>query len=112
VLAFAGIADPDKFYDTLTKAGAVISLARSWPDHHFFADDELNELLSTAEAGDLALVTTEKDAMRLARGSAIASKVLDAAMVFRVEVAFDQPDAPQRIIEAALENFKRRKLRA
>ncbi len=110
VLAFAGIADPDKFYDSLTKAGAVISLARNWPDHHFFADDELAELNQTAEAGDLVLVTTEKDAMRLARGSEIARKVLEKALVFRIEVAFDQPDAPQRIIEATLENFRRRQL--
>ena len=110
VLAFAGIADPDKFYESLTKAGAIISLARSWPDHHFFEDDELAELYQTAEAGDLVLVTTEKDAMRLARGSEISRKVLDAALVFRIEIAFDQPDAPQRIIQDTLENFRRRQL--
>ncbi len=110
VLAFAGIADPDKFYDTLTKCGAFISLARNWPDHHFFGDDELTELYQTAQAGDLVLVTTEKDAMRLARGSEIARKVLEATLVFRIEVAFDQTDAPQRIIEATVENFRRRQL--
>jgi tetraacyldisaccharide 4'-kinase len=110
VLAFAGIADPDKFYETLTKSGAFISLARNWPDHHFFADDELEELYQTAAAGDLVLVTTEKDAMRLERGSAVARKVLDAALVFRIEIVFDQTDAPQRIIEATMENFRRRQL--
>ena len=110
LLAFAGIADPDKFYDSLTKAGAFISLARNWPDHHFFADDELSELHQTAEAGDLVLVTTEKDAMRLTRGSDIARKVLEKSLVFKIEVAFDQPDTPQRIIEATMESFRRRQL--
>lgn len=110
VLAFAGIADPDKFYETLTKAGAFISLARNWPDHHFFGDDELSELYQTAEAGDLVLVTTEKDAMRLARASAMARKLLEKTLVFRIEVAFDQPDAPQRIIDATIEKFRRRQL--
>ncbi len=110
MLAFAGIADPDKFYDSLSKAGAVISLARNWPDHHFFADDELAELHKTALAGDLVLCTTEKDAMRLLHGSEIARKILETLLVFKVEMAFDQPDAPQRIIEATLENFRRRNL--
>ena len=110
LLAFAGIADPDKFYDSLNKAGAFISLARNWPDHHFFADDELLELYQTAEAGDLVLVTTEKDAMRLTRGSEIARRVLEKSLVFRIEVAFDQPETPQKIIEATLENFRRRQL--
>ena len=108
MLAFAGIADPDKFYDSVTKAGGYISLARNWPDHHFYADDELSELHRTAEAGDLVLITTEKDAMRLLHGSEIARKVLDSAIVFRVEMVFDQPDAPRQIIEQTLENFRRR----
>ena len=46
--------------------------------------------------------------MRLRNGSQIARKVLETALVFKVEIAFDQPDAPQRIIEATLENFRRR----
>mgnify|MGYP003555834211 FL=1 len=112
VFAFAGIADPDKFYDSLTAAGAHISLSRNWPDHHFFEDDELNEILRTAEAGELTLVTTEKDAMRLLRGSEAARRVLEAALVFKVEVQFDQPDAANYIIEQTLESFRRRMIAA
>lgn len=108
VFAFAGIADPEKFYDSLAAAGAHISLSRNWPDHHFFEDDELAEILHTAEAGELTLVTTEKDAMRLLRGSEAARRVLEKLVVFKVEVQFDQPDAPKYIIEQAVENFKRR----
>jgi tetraacyldisaccharide 4'-kinase len=108
VLAFAGIADPDKFFDTVTAAGAFISLARTWPDHHYFADDELSELYQTADAGDLILVTTEKDAMRLARGSEMARKVLEKTIVLRIEMTFDQPDTSRRIVEQTLENFRRR----
>jgi tetraacyldisaccharide 4'-kinase len=108
VFAFAGIADPDKFFDTLTACGAFISLARTWPDHHYFADDELRELYQTAEAGDLILVTTEKDAMRLTRGSAMARKLLEKTIACRIEMTFDQVDAPLRMIEQTLENFRRR----
>ena len=111
VLAFAGIADPEKFFESLAGTGATISLARTYPDHHQFADDELRELHQTAEAGDLILVTTEKDAMRLARGSETARSVLDATLVFKVEMVFDQVDVPTRIIEQTLENFRRRMLK-
>lgn len=110
VLAFAGIADPDKFFDTLTSIGAFISLARTWPDHHYFADDELGELYQTAEAGDLILVTTEKDAMRLARGSETACRVLEKAITLRIDMTFDQTDVPRRMIEQTLENFRRRQI--
>jgi tetraacyldisaccharide 4'-kinase len=110
VLAFSGIADPDKFFDSLTASGAFISLARTWPDHHYFADDELRELYQTAEAGDLILVTTEKDAMRLARGSEMARKTLDKTVVFRIEMTFDQADVPRQIIEQTLEKFRRRQI--
>jgi tetraacyldisaccharide 4'-kinase len=110
VLAFSGIADPEKFFDTLTASGAYISLLRTWPDHHYFADDELRELYQTAEAGDLILVTTEKDAMRLERGSQAARMVLEKAIVFRIEMVFDQADAPVSMIEQTIENFKRRQI--
>jgi tetraacyldisaccharide 4'-kinase len=111
VLAFAGIADPDKFFESLTASGAFISLSRTWPDHHYFGDDELTELYQTAEAGDLTLVTTEKDAMRLARGTEMARRVVEKTLVFRVEMTFDQADAPMKMIEQALENFRRRQLK-
>jgi tetraacyldisaccharide 4'-kinase len=112
IYAFAGIADPEKFYDSLGAAGAHISFTRSWPDHHFFEDDELAEVLRTAESGELMLVTTEKDAMRLLRGSELARQVLDAAVVFKIEVQFDQPDAPNYIIGQTLENYRRRTISA
>jgi tetraacyldisaccharide 4'-kinase len=112
VFAFAGIADPEKFYDSLGAAGAHISFTRSWPDHHFFEDDELTEILRTAESGELTLVTTEKDAMRLLRGSEAARQVLEAALVFKIEVQFDQPDAPNYIIGQTLESFRRRVISA
>jgi tetraacyldisaccharide 4'-kinase len=110
VLAFAGIADPEKFFDTLTAAGAIISLSRTWPDHHYFADDELKEIHQTADAGDLILVTTEKDAMRLTHGSETARATLEKTLVFRIEMIFDQTDTPQHIIAQTLENFRRRQI--
>src|SRR5690606_23339230 len=68
-LAFAGIGHPDKFFDTLTQAGATIVMSRSFPDHHYYSNDELRELAHTAEAAELELITTAKDLARLDRKS-------------------------------------------
>jgi tetraacyldisaccharide 4'-kinase len=68
VLAFAGIGRPQKFFDTLARCGAVVEVARPFPDHHRFSADEVAALRSEASARGLHLVTTEKDAARLAHG--------------------------------------------
>ncbi|TGR73050.1 tetraacyldisaccharide 4'-kinase, partial [Mesorhizobium sp. M1C.F.Ca.ET.189.01.1.1] len=67
-LAFAGIGHPEKFFDTLRQAGCEVVLARPFPDHHFYAEDELAELAATARAEGLGLITTAKDAARLRHG--------------------------------------------
>ncbi|MGB7097203.1 MAG: tetraacyldisaccharide 4'-kinase, partial [Xanthobacteraceae bacterium] len=65
VLAFAGIADPDKFFTTLTEGGVTVAERASFPDHHRFTATEAQALIARADAGNLILVTTEKDLARL-----------------------------------------------
>jgi tetraacyldisaccharide 4'-kinase len=65
VLAFAGIGRPEKFFETLRRCGARVEATRAFPDHHAFSVAELDSLHRQAERDGLALVTTEKDAMRL-----------------------------------------------
>jgi tetraacyldisaccharide 4'-kinase len=65
VLAFAGIGRPEKFFRTLECVGARVVGRRAFPDHHAFTEGEVQGLLREAEAGGLALVTTEKDRVRL-----------------------------------------------
>lgn len=68
VLAFAGIGNPDRFYDTITNLGGSIVAKRSFRDHYFLSNSDAQSLLDEADAHDLTLVTTEKDAVRLAAG--------------------------------------------
>lgn len=63
VVAFAGIARPEKFFSGLEAAGIRLAEARGFPDHHRYRQAELAALLH--EAKGLALVTTAKDAVRL-----------------------------------------------
>ena len=67
VVAFAGIAKPDGFRDTLLKLGAEMALFRSFRDHHPFGHSEFQELVAERQKlrADL-LLTTEKDYVRLA----------------------------------------------
>jgi tetraacyldisaccharide 4'-kinase len=65
VVAFAGIASPDKFFDPLHQAGAILAVARSFPDHHAYSKRELARLSQEARNREAVLVTTPKDAVRL-----------------------------------------------
>jgi tetraacyldisaccharide 4'-kinase len=65
VIGFAGIARPEKFYDTLKSHGARVIATHSFPDHHRFTEREARALLKEAEARGAMLVTTEKDWVRL-----------------------------------------------
>ena len=65
VVAFAGIGRPQKFYETLTEIGCTLVATRSFPDHHLYTLNEATDLLELAARSGAALVTTEKDAVRL-----------------------------------------------
>jgi len=65
VLAFAGIGRPEKFFSSLADLGAHILATRSFPDHHVYTESELRQLNALARSMDAALVTTEKDFVRL-----------------------------------------------
>ncbi len=64
-VAYAGIGRPQKFFDTLDALGADIRAVRAFPDHHAYTDEDARTLLRLADGEGAALVTTEKDAVRL-----------------------------------------------
>jgi tetraacyldisaccharide 4'-kinase len=66
VVAFAGIGRPEKFFATLRGLGARLVAAEPFPDHHRYPDAVLRRLLRAARGQGAMLVTTEKDAARLA----------------------------------------------
>jgi tetraacyldisaccharide 4'-kinase len=64
LLAFAGIGRPEKFFETLRRAGLDVRTTRSFADHHAFTLAEARVLAADAATAGLTLVTTEKDAVR------------------------------------------------
>ncbi|MFN3312765.1 MAG: tetraacyldisaccharide 4'-kinase [Hyphomonas sp.] len=65
LVAFAGIGRPEKFFDSLTAAGAVLADAIPYPDHHPYSAGEIAYLQRHAGDLDAQLVTTSKDHVRL-----------------------------------------------
>lgn len=72
VLAFAGIARPEAFRETLIRVGADLVYFRGFKDHYKFKRDEIQALIQIKEKrGADYLVTTEKDWMRIASFASI-----------------------------------------
>ncbi|MGD9896044.1 MAG: tetraacyldisaccharide 4'-kinase [Candidatus Methylacidiphilaceae bacterium] len=66
VVALSGIARPESFENGLCKLGAEIVYSRRFADHHLFSEQELLRVLERAKARcAAAIITTEKDAVRL-----------------------------------------------
>jgi tetraacyldisaccharide 4'-kinase len=65
---FAGIGRPEGLARTLTAFRRAPADTFWWPDHHVYTRADVNELIAWARDAHLdALVTTEKDAVKLAR---------------------------------------------
>ena len=66
VLAFCGIARPQQFFAGLEADGLQIAVRKAFADHSTYKASNLERLLAEARAaGAVALVTTEKDRVRL-----------------------------------------------
>ena len=92
LLAFAGIANPDRFFHLLESLGGEVRERRIFRDHHAFGDDELEQLITDSGRAGLQLVTTEKDYVRLGAASDVASRVRQQTKVLRIQPTFTAAD--------------------
>jgi tetraacyldisaccharide 4'-kinase len=83
VLAFCGIANPSRFSNLLRELGAEVCGFLSFPDHHPYPAASLEKIArSFAASGAEAVVTTEKDAVKIApAGTALESLPLHALRI-------------------------------
>lgn len=90
VFAFAGLADNEQFFRSLRAAGLDLAGTRSFADHHRYSLAELAEIRRAAKNAD-AIVTTEKDAVKI-----------DAADIIAIPAEFVIPaDVMERVIDVA-----------
>lgn len=93
VLAFAGIARPEKFFATLQEAGAELVERLSFPDHHPLARSEFCRIVSRGWQLDALPVTTPKDAVRLTPAQRAAVHVVG------VRLAWDDSEAIEGMLD-------------
>lgn len=92
VMAFAGIGRPEKFFDTLRDINAVPVQAIPFPDHHFYTENQIQDMLDKARKIGVPLVTTRKDWVRLSDTMRAQVRVLD------VVLQWEQPDAIRTLL--------------
>lgn len=96
VVAFAGIGNPDRFFNTLRDLGCVVVGTHPFPDHYRYNAKEINAMIGEARAAGAALATTAKDAVRLPR------ELRDAVEVVTVRVRWEDGRALDRLLEGAV----------
>jgi len=104
VCAFAGIARPERFFETLDGLQVVAADRMPFGDHHRYTGDDVDRLNRRARASGASLmVTTEKDLARLPSDARFLLPV--AALVMDLEVSGD--DALIRMITERISERKR-----
>jgi tetraacyldisaccharide 4'-kinase len=101
VLAFAGIADPEKFFATAVSAGIVVRQRRSFPDHHRYSAEDAGELVMQADHYGLALLTTEKDHARMVHETSLAA-LAARTLTLPVTMVVDEADELRRLARSKL----------
>lgn len=104
VAAFCGIARPEQFFAGLEAAGLRLTAKAAFRDHHGYTKADLDRLLADARAaGAIALMTTEKDEVRL---GVLASNLTETMplLTARLTVSIERED---EAIDWLLDELKR-----
>ena len=90
VVAFAGLGNPQAFAASLTRCGARVAAFLAFPDHYPYTSADWQAIKDAARReGAEALITTEKDAVRLEPSWLSAAPVY--SLRIRVELAAHDP---------------------
>lgn len=63
--AFAGISNPDNFFNLLEDKGAALQVRKSFPDHHNYSRQEIIGMIEEAGKLNCRLITTLKDFVKI-----------------------------------------------
>jgi tetraacyldisaccharide 4'-kinase len=69
IIAVTAIASPESFFNSLEDFGANLVERVSFPDHYFFTQEDVNNLLLQASRHSAMIVCSEKDMVKLRRVS-------------------------------------------
>lgn len=99
VFAFAGIGRPSKFYGSLQELGFKILETKDFPDHHYYTEEELQEIIKKANKLKADIFTTSKDFVKIPGHLQDHFRVLDIEIKWRDE---------QKLIDFIEENIRKK----
>ena len=110
VVAWAGIASPQRFFTMLEAQGAQLAESMTFRDHQRLTDADAVRLLALAERHQARLVSTEKDLARLKSMTGKLADLAAATRVLPIKLTFAEPDASRlaALIDGALKGHNER----
>jgi tetraacyldisaccharide 4'-kinase len=103
VAAFCGIARPDQFFEGLRSAGIQVATRMAFPDHHRYIQHDVDCVVGAARTiGAKAIVTTEKDLVRLGKLNASfpkAARLTTARLRIEIDEETASVDALMRLLK-------------
>lgn len=95
-VAFAGIANPSKFFDSLReKLNLVVEEQVSFPDHYKYSEEDFEYLESLALECNAQLITTEKDFVKIPDGIFSPEEI----EVVNIDLKFRDPNRVKKIFD-------------
>ncbi len=113
ILALAGIGNPRPFIKHIKSYAAKVKVD-IYPDHHQYTKKDIDHILARykqLKGKQRIIVTTEKDAVRLAANPYYPHELRAVTFYLPVKIEFEYP-VPQPTFEEAIEKVIREKLRA
>ena len=98
IIAFAGIAYPEKFFNSLKEQGAKIVKEITYPDHHIYNENDLLSLAEIANKTKSILVSTQKDFVRIPKSYRPLVNTLEG------EIHFENEELIKEILINTIEN--------
>ena len=98
ITAFAGIAYPEKFFNSLREQGAKIIKEITYPDHHIYDENDLLSLAEIANKTQSILVSTQKDFVRIPKSYRSLVNTLEG------KIFFEKEDIIKEILTNIIEN--------
>jgi tetraacyldisaccharide 4'-kinase len=112
VLAFCGIAAPERFFDMIRHTGGDTVREMVFPDHHRFSIQDVERILLEFRTSHADLmVTTEKDVTRMLAAAEVKENFLDPYPVWYLPVAVRIIEGEEQLTTMLLQVVRRRDAR-
>jgi tetraacyldisaccharide 4'-kinase len=110
VIAFAGIATPEKFFDSLEERYNVVERV-VFKDHHNYKVGDINRIMELVElyGKNVVVVTTEKDGVKLTSRKYIPEKLQRRLFVQPIKINFLDGDA-DKMLQTLKNELKNKKI--